>query len=163
MSSPDAFVPVHLLRLPVPIASEAREHFEGLTREFALISASSGDTDEAHQVPARLLQLVDALTAQFAGVSSEADQRLEAAIAAGAQEIEDHVLLLPPEAAGASQALGDMIDEADEYCRQGSHLLTLATPPTCLAYRQWYLGEVIGQLGGAAPVPWPESAPAQAL
>ena len=40
-----------------------------------------------------------------------------------------------------------MIDEADDYCRQGEHLLTLASPPDCIAYREWYLGQVVGQLG----------------
>lgn len=36
--------------------------------------------------------------------------------------IDDHVLLLP---AAAAPALGDIIDEADAFCRTGQHLLTL--------------------------------------
>ena len=48
-----------------------------------------------------------------------------------------------------------MLDEADRYCRQGRHLLTLATPDDLLAYRRWYLREIAEQLAGAAPVPWP--------
>ena len=41
-------------------------------------------------------------------------------------------------------------------CRQGEHLLTLATPPDCVAYRHWYLAQVADQLEGAQPVSWPE-------
>ena len=48
----------------------------------------------------RLTQLVDALTGQFAGVNTEADERLEDAIEQQLEQIEDHVLMLPVEAAG---------------------------------------------------------------
>ena len=154
---------VHLRQLPVPLAAKARQHFEGLQREFALIAAGTDDSEREQHVPSRLLQLVDILTAQFAGINSEADQQLEDAIDREDHVIDDHVLVLPKEAAGASQALGDLIDEADEYCRQGEHLLTLETPPDCVAYRSWYLGQVIGQLNGAPAVPWPESEQARSL
>jgi len=150
-------VQVHLLQLPVPLAGKARQHFEGLQREFALIAAGEAGGESQHHAPARLTQLMETLTTQFAGVNSAADQRLEAAIEAGLETIDDHVLELPPEAAPASQAVGDMIDEADDYCRQGQHLLTLASPPDCVAYRGWYLGQVIDQLAGKPPIPWPDS------
>ena len=147
---------VHLLALPVPIAAKAQQHFDELLREFALMQG--GSHDEGHAaVPRRLLEIVDRLTKQFAAVNDAARERLEAAVARGDQAIDDHVLELPAEAGPASSALGDILDEADEYCRQGKHLLTLATPPDCLAYRRWYLSEVIEQLQGAAPTPWPES------
>jgi hypothetical protein len=48
-----------------------------------------------------------------------------------------------------------MLDEADEFCRQGKHLLTLATPPDLRRYRQWFLGEFVAQIGGRPPTPWP--------
>jgi hypothetical protein len=35
---------------------------------------------------------------------------------------------LPAGVGPAAQQLGDMLDEADEYCRRGDHLLTLAAP-----------------------------------
>jgi hypothetical protein len=153
-------VEVHLLALPVQIASRAQQHFDELLREFALMQGGEDDPGEGEHrpVPQRLLDIVDGLTKQFAGVNDAARERLEAAVLRGDRVIEDHVLELPPEAAPGSQALGDILDEADDYCRQGEHLLTLETPPDCLAYRRWYLSEVIDQLGGAAPTPWPESA-----
>jgi hypothetical protein len=46
-----------------------------------------------------------------------------------------------------------MLEEADEYCRS-DQLLTLATPPTLVAFRRWYLGEFIAQIDGRPPQPW---------
>lgn len=148
----DGLVTVHLLELPVPLAARATQHFEELQREFALMAATGQSAE--HETPVRLLSLVAALTAQYGGVSDEATQRLDAAIDRQDDVIADHVLHLPAEAAGATQALADMIEEADEYCRQGRHLLTLATPDDCVAYRRWYLGQVLDQLAGRPARPW---------
>ena len=145
-------VTVHLLQLPVPLAARARQHFEELQREFTLMAATADDG--AHEVPARLTALVASLQQRYAGVNDEATERLERAIARGDAVVEDHVLQVPPDAGPASRALGAVLDEADEFCRQGRHLLTLETPPDLVAYRRWYLGEVVDQLGGAAPRPW---------
>lgn len=153
-------VEVHLLALPVPLAGRARQHFEGLRREFVLLAAQS---DDEQHVPARLMQLVETLTAQYAGANTDADDRLEDAIDAGTPVLADHVLQLPPAAGPAVEALAALLDEADEFCRQGQHLLMLATPPDCVAYRRWYLGEVVGQLAGRPAVAWPDSGPARAL
>ena len=150
----------HLLELPVPLAAKAQEHFQELLREFTLISTDTSSGDE--HVPARLLQLVDVVTQQFGGMNTAAEDRLEDAIARGRPVIEDHVLEVPPEAGPAAQALGDLLDEAEEYCRQGQHLLTLAAPPELVAYRHWYLGQVVSQLDGQPPVPWPQYAGATA-
>ncbi|MEP6696234.1 MAG: hypothetical protein ABJA34_05055 [Pseudonocardiales bacterium] len=48
-----------------------------------------------------------------------------------------------------------LIDEADNYCRQGGTLLTLATPPEVKVLRHWYLGEFLRQGSGSPPIPWP--------
>ena len=157
MSDGNGMVQVHMLQLPVPIAARAQQHFEELLREFALIQAAADDEEGAERpVPQRLMELVDVLTQQFGGLNDGPQQRLEDAIARGDATIDDHVLEVPPAAGPASQALGDMIDEADEYCRRGQHLLTLSTPEDCVTYRRWYLGQVVGQLEGSPPVSWPD-------
>jgi hypothetical protein len=63
---------------------------------------------------------------------------------------------LPATAAPALRGVAELLDEADEFCRSGQHLLTLATPSHLLEYRRWYLGELAAQLEGAPPKPWPE-------
>jgi hypothetical protein len=162
VTTPD-LVDVHLLELPVALAASVQEHFAELMREFALIASGSERDDPEHHVPARLTELIDTLVQQFGGTNNEADERLADAIDRGDETIADHVLHLPPEAGPASKALGDLIDEADEYCRRGQHLLTLATPPDRTAYRHWYLDQVVSQLRGEAPVPWPASEQAKSL
>lgn len=152
-------VQVHLLELPVALAARAQEHWQELLREFMLI-ASDSPGQEGQHVPARLLQLVDVLTQQFGGMNTAAEDRLEDAIAQGRPLIQDHVLEVPAAAGPGVQALRDLIDEAEEYCRQGQHLLTLAAPPELVAYRHWYLGQVVDQLVGQPPVPWPQYADA---
>ena len=154
---------MHLLQLPVPLAAKSQQHFEELMREFTLIATGGGSADPEHQVPKRLMDLIDTLVHQFGGLTNEAEERLNQAIERGDSAIEDHMLDIPVEAGPASQMLNDMIDEADEYCRRGQHLLTLESPTDCVAYRRWYLGEVVGQLAGADPVPWPDSEPARSL
>lgn len=163
MTEPAPLLNVHLLELPVALAAKTQQHFEELMREFSLIAASAQGGHPDHHVPVRLMQLVDALTQQFAGVTNDAEQRLADAIDRGDAVIADHQLDVPAAAGPASQALGDLIDEADDYCRRGEHLLTLASPADCVAYRRWYLSEVIGQLAGAEPIPWPQSEYARTL
>jgi hypothetical protein len=52
--------------------------------------------------------------------------------------------------------LCDLLDEADEFCRAGDRLLTLAAEPELVAFRHWYLGEFWKQVEGAEPVSWPD-------
>jgi hypothetical protein len=146
---------VHLLELPVPLWSKAQEQTDGLLREFAL-AADLGDANarERH-LPSRLTALIEQLTQQFGGVSTEQERQLFAAADAGQAVIPDLTYLVPAEAAAASQILGDLLDEADSFCREGSHLLTLAADDDVVTFRWWYLREFIGQIGGAEPVPWP--------
>jgi len=63
---------------------------------------------------------------------------------------------VPASAGAAAAALRDLMDEADEYCQQGEHLLTLTSPEDVTAFRRWFLDEFERQCGGADPVPWPE-------
>jgi hypothetical protein len=145
---------VHLLRLPVAIHAQAQEHGAELLREMYLLSLQLGQ-EEAHHVPVRLTELVDALGNQFGGLTTAQDLRLEAAIADSLDEI-DVTYQLPVEVGAASSALGAMLDEADEFCLQGQHLLTLSTPEPSVRYRRWYLGEFVDQLAGKAPTSWPD-------
>lgn len=143
--------------MPVPLAARSQQHFEELMREFLLIADGHQHGQSEHEVPARLMNLVQTLVQQFGTVTSPAEERLADAIDRGDKVIDDHVLEVPTEAGPAAKALGELIDEADEYCRRGRHLLTLATPSGCVAYRPWYLAQVITQLQGAAPIPWADS------
>jgi hypothetical protein len=148
--TPDELVPVHLLDLPVPIAAATEEHFNELHREFVLIASSTLDD---HHVPAGCSRSVTTVTADYAGLDDEPSRHLEQAIADGKTSLADHVLRLPPSAGGAAQALSDILDEAEEFCRDGHHLLTLAAPPDVVAYRHWYVEQIQLQVCGEGPCP----------
>jgi hypothetical protein len=144
-------VEVRLLRLPLVVWQRTQEHVDGLLREFALIAQ---DDEAKLSTPGRLLALVQHLSAGFGSFSQSQRIEMEEALERGDTEI-DVTYRVPPAAAGAAQQLGDMLDEADEYCRRGDHLLTLATPEEELRFRHWYIREFVDQLGGARPTPWP--------
>ena len=149
---PEGLVEVRLLRLPLQVWQRTQEHVDGLLREFALIAQ---DEAAAPSTPGRLLDLVREVTVGFGGFSEAQRVAMEEALERGEAEI-DLTYQVPPAAAAAAQQLGDMLDEADEYCRRGDHLLTLATPAEELAFRRWFISEFVDQLSGAAPTPWPD-------
>ena len=155
-SGEQELVEVRLVGLPVQVWADTQEHTDGLLREFALLRA--GD-EQTHDVPAKLLALVDDLEQRYAGTNEEQRTALFDAAAAGETSL-DLSYFTPPAAAQACIDLDRMLDAADDYCRRGEHLLTLATPAEQVAFRKWYLSEFVAQLGGAAPTPWPEYRPA---
>jgi hypothetical protein len=152
-------VPVRLLELPVGVHARAREHSEALRREFQLIAQgrSPDRPDESATVPERLLELTAALTGSYARFTTGQDALIEDALDAGREHV-DLSFRVPAEAALGAAALGAMLDEADDYCRQGRYLLTLATPPDLVTYRRWYLGEFVHQIAGHPPRSWPQYA-----
>lgn len=155
-TTPVHLVEVRLLQLPVELWAASQEHTDELLREFTLMTADVPDpADGAPSVPRRLVELVHALTERFAGMAAAPRAELFAAAAEGRSSI-DLTYRLPVEAADAIRALDRLFDEADDYCRAGQHLLTLATPEPIVRYRKWHLLSFVEQLGGAAPVPWPE-------
>jgi hypothetical protein len=155
VTAPDR-VAVRLLGFPLQVYLRALEHSNELMREFSLIAMSRAD-DDRPPLPKRLVQLVERLTHDYAGVTDEADAQRDEALEAGLESV-DLIYLVPPAAGEASRVLGAMLDEADDYCRNGGTLLTLATPAEAKRFRDWYLGEFIGQVVGAEPTPWPDFA-----
>jgi hypothetical protein len=148
-------VEVHLLQLPVRLWGRSQEQHDAIMREFALMSVPAEEGEKARHVPSRLIELIDTLTADFGGVSTAQEQELYAALEAGVESL-DQVYRIPPAAAAASKALGAMLDETDEYCRQGEHLLTLAADEELVRFRWWYLDQFIDQTEGKPPVAWPD-------
>ena len=144
---------VRLVGLPVPLWESTSQHTDELLREFALMAAGRASGTVEDDVPGRLTALITALQAQYGAGADEREEPLRAAAAAGRATL-DLSFPLPVAAADAAADLDRMLDEADEYCAQGRHLLTLASPPEVVRFRRWYLSEVTAQLGGADPTPW---------
>jgi hypothetical protein len=147
-------VDVQLLQLPVAVWARAQQHTDELLREFMLIAQQLRHDDaSAASVPVRLTQVVEELSGSYGSFSEEQEARLFAAAAAG-EDYLDLTYQVPAGAAAAARHLGDLLNEADDYCRSGEHLLTLETPPELVRFREWFLEEFRGQIEGAAPNPW---------
>lgn len=152
----DAMVEVRLLDVSLADYRRSTEHHDELIREFALINEArrKDATDHASaEVPARLLALVDDLTARFVAFSAGPTTALAEALERGEDTI-DLLYTVPAEVGPAAQQFNRLLDEADEYCRAGD-LLTLATPPDAAAFRRWFLDQFVAQAAGAPPTPWP--------
>jgi anti-anti-sigma factor len=141
---------VRLVGLPVRLHAVTTEHADALQREFELIRRADPD---ARSAPARLLALIEEVRTSYQGFGEEAAEVLGDALARDEPSV-DVTYRIPAGAADAARRLDELLDEADEYCRQGEHLLTLVTPPDALRYRRWFLAEFVRQLEGGPPVPW---------
>lgn len=142
-------VEVRIVGMPLDAYREASEHNDELLREFALIRESDAT------VPRRLLELVERLSSRFSGFTTQQESALRAAVERGDDTI-DLVYQVPLEVKPAVVELGVMLDEADAFCREGTDLLTLATPPRALAFRRWFLDQFVRQVDGLEPTPWEE-------
>jgi len=147
----EQFVTVRLLGLPLRVHARAEQQSDAMRREFQLIVEQ--EREQAGTVPVRLLELSTLLSARYEGFSEEQEERIEAGIEAGEQQLDELVFTLPAHAGQAALELGAVLDEADEFCREGQ-LLTLATPPDLVAYRQWYLANFSVQAAGGSACPW---------
>ena len=146
----DPLVDVVLVRYPLRLGARSSQHYEEVFREFALLSATAPQADDS--IPTRLLALIDALGRRYAPQQAYEEER-DAALRRG-ESSRDFTISLPASAAEASSTLDRMLDETDAYCRDGT-LLTLGAPSDVVAFRRWYLRQVIDQAAGAAPLPWP--------
>jgi len=151
---------VQVLRVPIAVSARSTQHFDELMREFALITLDTDrereTTDSRRPVPERLLALVDELTNEFAVFTAAVTAQREEAAARGDTEI-DLTYHMPPSATDAVRQLEALLEEVDDFCRSGQHLITLATPPESLAFRQWYLNQFVAQMEhDLPPVSWPD-------
>jgi len=154
--TPDASAPVRveLRGFPLRAWQRAEEHHEELMREFALLLL---DRPAPGSVPQRLVRLVEEVRDRYAASAEAPEAVREAALQRGDTHV-DLVYEIPAAAGPQVARLLALLEEADEYCRRGEHLLTLATPPGTAAFRRWYLGEFVRQARGEAPLPWREDA-----
>lgn len=149
---------VRLLGLPPAMWLATRQHHDALLRELVLYSA-------AHPVPG-----ADAVTADLARgmISSAALAAIEAAgSAAGpppgpggeralacAPPPLDVELSVPTSARPMFGVLQDTLDAAERLAATG-RLLAHRGLPEVIALRDWVCDQVVAQLAGVEPTPWP--------
>jgi hypothetical protein len=134
---------------PIAVHLASVQHGEALVREFEIIVRGGGDQSD---LPKRLLDIVQAVQARAGGLNAHAERAIDDAIARGDAEAQFDIVV-PADVARGAPEFEALLDEVDDYCRDGA-LLTLETPPEVRAFRRWYLGEFTRQLNGEAPLTW---------
>ena len=158
MTAAPELIEIRLLEIPVALRYRSQQHGEELVREMTLISQQAEHFGR-ESIPNQLVQLAAEVKTTYGKFSAAADEQFEDARARGLEVMPEMVYRLPPTITAFSRHLIKIMDEADEFCRQGQHLLTLATPPDIAAYRMWVLTEIGRQASGQPPTPWPQYTP----
>jgi hypothetical protein len=146
----DVLVTVRLLGVPVRVLAASREHHDDLMREFRLL-ALAAPSGERH-VPARLVELTQALGVRYAAAGSRPDEDFDRAVQQGLDTV-DLVYRVPPGVADGARELEAMMTEADEFCRS-AQLITLARTPVVVRFARWYLGQFSDQIVGRPATAW---------
>ena len=160
LPQPPAGHPVRLLGLPSALWLAARQHHDALLRELALYRARHDDVDVDLVATDRARSLVSSAVA-----AAVEQQRREAFPAGGRAPVAGSLPWAPrpvdldlvvPAGAGARDfaAMQDTLDTAEQLARAGQ---LLASPglPEIVAVRDWACEQVVAQVAGIAPAPWP--------
>ena len=151
----EELVTVRLDLLPLDVQTAAQQHGDELTRELMLVAEQMQQQAEgARELPHRFVELVTALNSRYSMFTAEQEQQLSAALAAGDSTV-DLVYRVPASVGPAAASLGAILDEVDDYCREGRLLLTLETPAPLVTYRRWFLDQFVEQSQGRPAVSWP--------
>ncbi len=146
----DDMVSITLVDFPIALANRAGRHYEAIQREFALIHFSDEATRAS--LPSRLLELAERTRNELASGEIIEREQVTSAIESGVERLT--ISLRMPRSTGESMAaLSELLVEADDFCREGD-LITVAMPPDCRAFREWFLGEFVRQIAGSAPTAW---------
>jgi PAS domain S-box-containing protein len=137
-------IEVTLVGVPVVLAMAWRQHVDALLREHLLAqweesgSGAGGATDgAAHDAFAMLADALGSLP-----------------LTRGATARKDVPLRLGAASAPAFTELSELLDRILALAEDGQ-MLAPATQPEVRLLRLWICGEVVAQLQGAAPTPWP--------
>jgi anti-sigma regulatory factor (Ser/Thr protein kinase) len=143
--------PVRFVGVPVDDYLELQAHNDALFRELELISIEL-EGDDAARVAAPLADLVDQLYRRFRGQRDSYRDVVAAAQVRGAPTVELETTASPAAVAAAWSYL-DLLEQADDLCRDGI-LLTPEPSTEVKTLRRWFVEQMAAQvLEGAAPTP----------
>ena len=141
---------VRLLRLPVALFLQAREHHDDLFRELTLIRLRQAESNDAPALPSGLAALV-AVSGRRYGAGLHPIERED--LLAEGDGIADLTYQVRPEMVDEIEMIDEFLDAADEFCRT-EQLLTLPREPAVVEFSHWYCREFRRQCDGLPPTPW---------
>jgi len=142
-------VEVRILGVPLRLYVGFQQHFRELRREVRLLAIAH---ESDYPLAKALSDLFGTLEQQLrAGIGlSDMEGALSQQV-----DVADLAVTMPREAAVTLRNFVDLLDVADEFCRQ-ERLLSLARTEEQREFQRWFLGEYIRQAAGAEPQPWIE-------
>jgi hypothetical protein len=143
-------VRVNIQGVPLRLYIEFQQHFRELRREVRLLALAHEDDYPLAKSLSDLFGNLDRHLREGIGV-----EQIEAAIAANRSET-DLVVHMPRSTARTLSRFIELLDLADDFCRQ-QRLLTLARSPEQRRFQTWFLCEFVQQAEGEEPQPWPET------
>ena len=145
---------VRLVGMPVALFCASEQHTNDLLREVALVAAARPDLGETHLFTEML-----AAASSAQGPSSVRHRIAESVSVAERQGWLRVTVDFDADAAAADGALAweDLLRRFDAMSR-AERLLTLPAPADLVAYRAWYVRELVEQVKtGREPVSWAAS------
>lgn len=140
------------LNLPTETFLANLRHLEDLVHELRLLEA--GGRSGVVEIPAELSATTHEILDAHQEPHKEAWRQTMEAAEAGRQRV-DVTVRLPSGAVEAARRLLDLLEQADELCRQGI-LMTMPATEAVVEVRRWTCTELERQvLQGAEPVPHP--------
>ena len=140
-------VDVEIRGVPLGLYVGFQNHFRELRREVRLLALAHA---RDYPLAKSLSDLFSALERQLRdGIGQD---QLAGALSGGAETADLHVRM-PRAAAETLQRFLELLDVADEFCRQ-ERLLALARSDEQVEFQRWFLGEYLRQASGARPTPW---------
>ena len=143
---------LHIEVRGVPLRSfvEFQHHYRELRREVRLLALAHEDE---YPLARDLSALFGALERDLHdGIGAE---QIEDALASGAATA-DLQVSMPSETAGTIGRFIELLDLADEFCRE-ERLLSLARTPEQQRFQRWFLSEFVRQQQGRPPLAWQDA------
>lgn len=157
------FCDVVLVSLPATLWLAARQHHDAVLRELVLYSAAH-DGVEVDMVAADEARSIISVAAAAAVEAAQAEGTARPALPEGHPSplpwVPDHLDLrirVAADSAATFAALQDTLDVAERLAAEGELLIRPALPEI-VAVRDWACEQIIAQLGGTEPSPWPGTA-----
>ena len=140
-------LPVGYVGVPVPVYVDWRRHFRDVSRELRLLSL-------AHESEYPVAKTISGLFTRFAQEIDRTHgiEEIEQAVKSGVATT-DIQLVIDPRAPEVVVQLLDVLELADSFCR-AERLLSLAATDQQRDFQRWFLGEIVRQAAGGAPVAW---------
>lgn len=142
-------VRIEVLGVPLKLYVGFQHHFRELRREVRLLALAH---ESEYPLAKSLSDLFGSLERQLRdGMGVE---QIQSALSGGLDST-DLVLHMPRSTARTLSRFMELLDLADEFCRQ-ERLLSLARSGEQRRFQQWFLCEFVRQSNGESPVSWSE-------